>query len=561
MSRPQLVVTTTRVRVTAVSALFLAANEYSRLLQVLKELVQNGIDSMSTIIQVDINRQTRDISVRDIGRGVSKHELNQALDSVGDSKKTKDKLGQFGIGLVSPLGKCKSFTFTTLSKESGRQSANRWTFVSDDIKSMTDEVRIPLRENISKSELEFPVTAPHGVAQWVTEVRIHQYTKDRQISSLEPGALQQEILANFKVPMRDRKITVWITGCDERGKKLQPLAVRASAYAGKPLGEWVSNGDGGSRTNICLYVCRKSATHKGEVSVGTTDNPFRVSFKSFARKMSETKFLRPEVADALCSGIFEGDILHSKINLEPNRKGFAIDDAVVDLCVQIDGWYDEIGKEYIDTTKDLLRDERYQRLGVQSLETLRQIIKSDPILSGLVENFKFGKIGEGHAEPKRSAGIDKKPTLAATPRPKAESDGRERESGNGSESLESHMPFTATGPKGKRRRIVRGDSQGFGFEYEDSDSLDLWRFDRDFGYIVINTSHALWAKVEVNDRDLRRFQELIACLAIMLEAEPESERERVKRYAHDSAKTFASLLQTSDAFLLARSHVRAQKSS
>src|SRR3989344_3717360 len=106
--------THTQIKFNQGRALLHLAGMYPTLLEVILELVQNALDKdvNATRIWIAINYQTRYLSVRDNGAGSSINRFNLALASVAEpGRKGEGSLGQFGIGLISPLGKCNRFTF------------------------------------------------------------------------------------------------------------------------------------------------------------------------------------------------------------------------------------------------------------------------------------------------------------------------------------------------------------------------------------------------------------------------------------------------------------------
>src|SRR5437762_1001324 len=86
------------------------SGKYPTLLEVLLETIQNCIDKNSRDIWVTINQKSRNLTIRDDGDGVSGEEFNKALDQIGMTMKKESALGRFGLGLVSPVGKCEKFT-------------------------------------------------------------------------------------------------------------------------------------------------------------------------------------------------------------------------------------------------------------------------------------------------------------------------------------------------------------------------------------------------------------------------------------------------------------------
>ncbi len=124
------------------------ANEYPFVLLVILENVQNALDANARNVSVRINQKTSCITVRDDGDGVSVSGFQEALQSVCESAKSRGKLGQFGIGLISPLGKCERFTFTSSPRD--KDEFREWTFNTAEIEASKDMPNIPRR---SRSDL------------------------------------------------------------------------------------------------------------------------------------------------------------------------------------------------------------------------------------------------------------------------------------------------------------------------------------------------------------------------------------------------------------------------
>ena len=80
------------------------AKSYPYLLDVILETIQNAIDSGATRIAIAVDQKKRSVDIVDNGVGATKSKFEEALQSVCQTMKMRDKLGQFGIGLISPLG-------------------------------------------------------------------------------------------------------------------------------------------------------------------------------------------------------------------------------------------------------------------------------------------------------------------------------------------------------------------------------------------------------------------------------------------------------------------------
>ncbi len=522
-----------KVRLMAGAALGLAAQQYPRLLQVVKEAVQNGLDAGATVIGIEINRKKREIFIRDNGSGVTHAKFENALQSVCHSTKSRDKLGQFGIGLIAALGKCREFTFTTCALEKGEKQVWRWRFICEDIKKMSD-VEVPF-EKVVRDVLIPKKGQEHGVQQWMSELRIIKYTDDRQIGRFDVAELRQEILSNFAVAMRERKAVVWVDEIDATGALLEAVQIRASDFAGKRMPEEkVASGMG--TTTIRLFVVPRSDKRKGEVLVGVENNAFRVPFKQFAKQLESLDFLEKEVKEAFLSGTFEGEILHSKITLEANRKTFAEDDRLIDLCVQLTAWFEKTGREHIERAQNSNAAERLQDLGRRSLENLKKLFEGDPELAGIL---RHGDAGRSDADDDSNDASPKVRPEPSTPKVRPEP----------VPPTPKVRPVPPAPPEnGRQRTMVRSGNQGLNFSHVEMDSEDLWRFDLKTVTLFFNITHPKWVACDRNDRDIMRLQEVIATHAITIELMPEAERTYVRPFLKKLIDPTVLILKESPAF-------------
>ena len=123
------------------AALMRMADTYPTLLDVILEQVQNALDInvRARKIWIEISYKARHCIVRDNGLGASEVEFNPALQSICEpdqkarfAKSGDNPLGQFSIGLISPLGKCVRCTFTSC-RTPKLDDFIEWTFVSKEL--------------------------------------------------------------------------------------------------------------------------------------------------------------------------------------------------------------------------------------------------------------------------------------------------------------------------------------------------------------------------------------------------------------------------------------------
>ena len=400
------------------------ASIYPTLLLVVLEQVQNALDANAKHIGIVLNRKTRHIAIRDDGDGVSRSKFEGALLSVGSSRKTSDKLGRFGIGLISPLGKCQRSTFTSLSKADQTAGYLEWTFITDDIRSQSKEVRIPCRP---RPDLQFRSSKGQGAEKrggvtmlsWRTEVDIYKYSTDKVISRIESvDVLIESIFERYAAAMRRNEVELSVKFVEEDGTEHIREKIKASTYSGKLLGEISFIEEDVGRVRFNLYLARKTQKgYAGKVVVGEIGNDYRFGFSTFVRT---TEGLLPdEVADALVSGIFEGEILGEKIRLNSSRKSFEANSALVGFCTAIESWYREHGKRHLEKIEGESEDERYQELGARSLATIEEMLRDNPAFAKLreaINGFMVGNIGKGHTPPDEQivVGRQEKPSIKAS---------------------------------------------------------------------------------------------------------------------------------------------------
>lgn len=520
------------------AALLHLAGAYPSLQDVVEEQVQNSIDCGAQRIEIKINKDTRYCSVRDNGDGAPEKIFHQALQSVGKGIKTPDKMGRFGLGLISPLGKCEKHTFTSCAAPR-KKPFLEWTFVTEEIKQQHHQLQIP--QTISTNLLFDPENSQSRSGQnvwWRTQVAIFNYTPDQSLSSITFESLSQGIKTKYGLLMAERGILIEITMI-EKGKK-QSRDVRASSFQGRPLPEFRTIDSDAGEVIIRLYVTKPSQRKKAvNVQFGEIGNKFRFSFPNFIRS-SAAEIMPRELTEALKTGIFEGEVLGEKVRLAPQRNCFQKGDAVAGLCACFDDWFQQQGKKYLKEEKEERSALRYQNLGLKTLEHLASVLRnSDALWNSMRNLFQFGTIGTGHASPPDHDVMDEQDqsSLATSRR-----NGKSKEttedvvpqSNRPRKEKENHIPFSVEGPRGKPRKTVRHNSIGLQFAYDDlGGSNKLWDLDRTNGILIFNITHPDWVACDKSDRQICALMETIAMMAIVLETMPDKSFAMQQRFYAD----------------------------
>ncbi len=499
-------------------AILRAANEYATLPRVVLEEIQNAIDALATLVSVRIDYRTRTIIVRDNGEGVSKTKLDRAINLVGGGTiKTKDKLGRFGIGVVSPLGKCERFTFTSTPK-SDRDGYLEWTFVTSEIAASAKDLALaPLR----RADLYFASNgqAPKGKnpVPWRTSVIIEKFTADEIVSNIDLAALEEEIVIRYSKPMRRIGTVVELIRVDKNGKE-QHRSVTGSSFTGTPLEERTFDRTDAGKGSVRLYLAKRTHGRRvGRVSVSEMGSDFRLPFREFTE--SARAYLETETIQGLCSGVFEGEIVCSRIELATDRKRFLANDALAGLCEEIDRWYIDVGVEKYQEACDQKREHRLQDSARRSLTVLNRLLQSALCLhfKSVVDALPYGSVGGEHVIEGSGGRQEDSPSLSIRGGKKHAASGGDAH-GNGAEQLEAHYTHRAYGTRGQRRYLVRGGCPGLAYLFAERAGSMVWEFDAKTGVLMVNITHPLFTECEAAGIVAQeRFQEHLMIQALTIE--------------------------------------------
>lgn len=509
-------------------ALIKIAGTYPTLLDVVVECIQNALDANATKIWVILNRKSRLLTIRDNGEGRSRTEFEEALTSVCSSIKPKGKLGRFGIGLISPLGKCESYAFTSTTRDDPRGYLE-WEFITDDLQQQAMIDGIPMRK---RSDLVFEFTPrPHQEQIfWRTEIRIERFSKDSHINKISIETLKDAILDRFKPALGRLGTIISVRLKDIDGKTELTRDIKAEQFSGKKLEEAIFHDKDAGDCIFHLFLARRTEKgRKGKVLIGEADDEYRIPFTIFAR--SAEKWLDKEIIEIFLSGVFEGEILASRISLLPSRKGFVENEKLAGFCATLETWHKEHGKNLFEEAKEEKQEERYQKLGRLSLQVLESMLFREEFsaLLEVINSFKLGTVGEGHALPKSSnvKGMLETPALAVDgARLKASDNGnKERRVRKETEhDKPGHHPLRALGPRGKLVTLVRSDSLGLYLFPDAMDSEKPWELDVSTGVLRVNVRHPGWVQCEQNDRVLTHYMAFVAVQALVFHSLPEEWR-------------------------------------
>ncbi len=536
------------------------AQTYVSLFEAVLEAVQNAIDSGADNVVIQIHRGQRSITIADNGEGVSRANFEEALSRICHSMKERGKLGQFGLGLISPLGKCELFTFTSCARRS-KDGYLEWTFDTDAVGRQAREVNVPCRPRALQYRGSNPsARAPQGtrLVDWRTRVVIHNYVIDREVSRIQSAeALKEAILEKYSIAMRRNDVAVGVRIINEDGTE-EVAAGKAKRFSGKKLPEVTITEKDAGNTVFHLYLARKGTFgYKGRVAVGEIGNDYRFAFSVFAK--GATDFLSADVIDLFKSGVFEGEILTTNAKLHENRKTFVRNDAYVGFCATIEEWFLEHGKKHMKEVKEQRQGERIQDLSLKALKNVETLLMSDAferLRKETIGSFKHGSVGAGHATPddKKVVGAQDNPSISVS----ATGTTRNANGGGGHDNAEpdaeksEHTPFTVAGPKGQRRTVVKGSSRGLQFDHVAMQANGpAWVLEPKNGTIFFNVEHPEWiAASSAGDRELMQLQEVGAILALVHHTMPDEFKKVADLAYGDAIAPLSFLIRHSPSFNL-----------
>lgn len=489
------------------AAMLKLAGLYPTLQEVLDEQVQNALDANAKRIDVELDLHTaKAFAVYDNGDGVSIDTFQGAMCTVSRGIKDDTKIGRFGIGLISPLGKCVEFRFTSCAAPEHTNYIER-VFSTDNVLSYGQVVKVP------QTRLEYVHESYPGKIRgsdkekvwWRTRVTATGIIDDRGVirsgtRPLNATDLCDSIQTKYSERIKKLRTVITITVIDENGDTTS-RTVTARQFRGKKLESYEVTDKDAGKIVIQMHLTR-SVDQKGKVGIyfKELNNDYQFGFAEFARSAAG-RFLNetsPETMEALQSRVFEGTIAAEKVQINPTRACFERNEASLSLVVAIADWYTEHGKQYVDKKKKERDDVHYQKLASASLSRLKGLFTNS--FGEIIRSFAEGTIGSGHTN---------KPTTGTTV-PSLALDGRH--DGKGSQKSPSngkpaapqkehpqHMPLVVEGCGGKTRRVVSSNSTGIRIAYgelDDEDMDKLWIFDRKTGTFTFNITNNLWVECD-----------------------------------------------------------------
>lgn len=493
-------------------ALLSFCSRYPSLMKAILEMIQNGIDNEASAIFVGIDLDRRQVVVADNGAGTTLDKFEAALRSVAKSGKQPGKLGRFGIGLVSPIDKCDTYSFSSVP--AGQRKGLTWTFREEDIRGQHEKLVIPRKPipNLPKVGGKFAedLTGPFKT-QFRTHIKMTGVTRDKQISLVDLDAFESEVHQNFGAAMLRHGVHVRVALIHEGEKSVRDIDPQPFKGERFEVIKYLDSAAG--RVEIELFRApRQRGNRAGKVTVMMFDDDFGVPMSAFLRqarfaslneKNSEVTIwdIVRDAVTVLDTGFFEGHIRCQNIELNADRTSFAYNDALHGLYVQLSNWYDEHGQQLYEAEREEDDRNRYERLGAASLEKLKE----------LLQNSLWKKFGR--PSPKPDGDEEAEGTT--------DDEGGDKPGTRGGDGSRPTKPQPAgSGDSGaKSRASVHGASQGLSFSYDElSGNMRLWEFEFQTGTLILNIRHPIWVKLDEtkgkhtarNDKWIMHLQEWLA---------------------------------------------------
>ncbi|MFH1171133.1 MAG: ATP-binding protein [bacterium] len=504
--------------------LLLIAERYPSLLRVLLEIVQNVLDGGAKKAELSVDLKKSRASCRDDGHGVTREEFLRALQEIGRTQKPsvdrrtgKRPLGEFGLGLLSPVGKFAGFSF--ISRPARRRDGfTEWIFDTEALSSATQTAAIPMNARPDLDALSW------AQLPWNTITKMERLTVGKAATALTLEELITEIVDSFGTRIRENKLQLTIKFSNRDGMT-ETCLVSPPEFSGEELPEW--NVTQSSCGNVrCRLFLRQNPERLSRLPlhIGILGSDFRVAWRHFSRRHGER--ISDEVTSAFDTGLFEGEILVEKCQLVAERTGFAENDALIVFLDVLKRWSETVGAKTLERHDQRRRSTHYQEIAEVTLRRLDQLVADTGHFRDILKAFR-GSISDRHTEfpGKPLEGLYTTPrTVTLSAQPREEPRGRERPQ----RTKPSIIHLAVQGPKGHPRLSVRSES-GLCISFEAlPTSPRRWIFEEKSGTLRINVKHPDYSTCEqCGVRAEQAYQWLVLSWALSVHAQPPYVREQM----------------------------------
>lgn len=505
-----------RIRVHIGQSLWKFAHDYPKLQDMLLENVQNAIDAGADRMYIGVDLKDRTVVICDNGEGVTEEEYHQALQSVARGKTDKNKIGQFGIGMISPLNKCGLMYF--MSRPEGQRHVNSWRFVCEAIRESEDP-------NAPCEELDNfpPLPAPFALAvdelqeatgdvqstKWRTVIRLEDLIEDSVITRLQISRLETAIINRFNQWIIERGMQILVKVRDGSGK-IEQRKVTPKPFLGQKLETQVIETQHAGNVTFELYRSRTVNGARKGVGVKFTDpKRYPILAEEVEGQLLDNEemlgyyTLAKEGLEALRSGLFEGLVHIENIQAKRDRRGFELGDAFKSLCLAINSWYNQTGISYMSSHREERVEKDFSELSQDVMEQLLRSFNDNERLLDLAAELEER--------------LPKVRAQQAAKEKQAQEEGKERTARRSSPTKRVVKPRESKKPTDQTGQPVL---PRFAYDMLE-DSLNLWEYDIESGVLTINLLHEHYARVyetkgEHTPRNKKYVRHLLSYLALQV---------------------------------------------
>lgn len=477
----------------------LISNQYRTLLKAILEAVQNSLDAGPRRINLNINMKAGRVIIQDDGCGASKAHMRKCLLRIGKTLKGKDKLGQFGIGVVASFGKCRQFTFTTQPVDKS-EDAFRLIF---NCKAMGKAV----------SSTDVPCVFVNIDDQWWnSQLEIEGINTRAQLSLIDLDTLCDCVYKSFALAMKKHNTTITVRLTTTAGLQLSERSLSWIPFQGSAHKTKSYTGSHVTTTFKMFTVYPDSSGRRRGQGVRVVDSgklfSKELTCRIFPAGEGGASLLSKGSCNAITSGIFEGEIqLSNAVKLDSSRNFFVEDDASTEAALHIESWLADCGMSIIKTTEDEANAERYRELADKALISTDALLKAHKELASLLRRqFKWGSQGDNHTitgakyksgfTGKRAGNKGGRPPgspNSTSKKPKGKPAGKK--TSKNPDGNPNDIPLVTDHPSGPIRAEVLHDSTGLRIHLVGGDA-DLWALDKVYGKLTINIAHDTWTNLD-----------------------------------------------------------------
>lgn len=519
-------------------ALTIFAGQYPTLTQVLYEIVQNIIDGVGKGAEIYVNLQRGTIAASDNGKGCSRSEFAQFISELCKTQKEKSiritgrrfhrPLGQFGIGIVAPIGKCREYYFEACPRADKSQAGWEGYTRYDMLAPMRDQGDV-----IPGTELIDLNKKPEW---WNTRSILKGISRDRAICNLDYHHFMDGAAEQFGEAIRNVGITIKVTWIDQKDHKFEGI-IEPIEFRGREIEKRIFRGKDCGQVKLHLFLCENPTPADRGIMVITGYSDFRLKWSHLVPLAR--KFMDDEVLEILSSRNLQGQIMAERCKIEPRRTSLQEDDALVDFLAILEQWAKQTGRDFLTELGENQKSDRRLLICRQVCNIIDQLCRLDPtLMDRLVAQFTSG-VTDGHVPVNGKTEVTavsgtatskQQPVVKPDPeeKPDPKDDPREK-------TGRTHTAVIAT--RGRKRVIARGQS-GLPVEIrEDFGGHLRWRID-ERAVIVINSMHKDFQDCEAaSEAQFREYLLQCLCCAMAEQEVPDASR----HHAHLATETYLSL--------------------